>query len=269
MNSFGWEVFWWVICRALRQVVTPISYWRSGCTFPYILFFRHFESWTPLTPEPSSFIAQCWKICRMRPQERKLIWEAVYDCLLFDLKIPQLLTADFSKILKHSVAFSGISPVYSLNLCTTLTLLNLPCQGRWGGPWKTLWRLVVGGSQGVWWPFHYSRSLPFHACPFPPSFPAEHLRRKGKRIQEGGTKAVNLPASVLPFTKAKALSKNTSSSWTGQDQILRIMNLGYFFPLKGKKNQLQRHLLMAWSRFILLLFKASSAGSLCQKYRSH
>lgn len=117
MNSFGWEVFWWVICRALRQVVTPISYWRSGCTFPYILFFRHFESWTPLMPEPSSFIAQCWKICRMRPQERKLIWEAVYDCLLFDLKIPQLLTADFSKILKHSVAFSGISPVYSLNLC--------------------------------------------------------------------------------------------------------------------------------------------------------
>lgn len=62
--------------------------------------------------------------------------------------------------------------------------LDSPCQGRWGGPWKTLWRLVVGGSQGVWWPFHYSRSLPFHACPSPPSFPAEHLHRKGNTLEK-------------------------------------------------------------------------------------
>lgn len=72
------------------------------------------------------------------------------------------------------------SSVCCFDLHIPFLFLSLPCQGRWGGPWKTLWRLVVGGSQGVWWPFHYSRSLPFHACPFPPSFPAEHLRAKGK-----------------------------------------------------------------------------------------
>lgn len=80
--------------------------------------------------------------------------------------------------------------------CTTFLWLSSPCQGRWGGPWKTLWRLVVGGSQGVWWPFHYSRSLPFHACPFPPSFPAEHLHRKGKYIGKGEAERVKLPTEV-------------------------------------------------------------------------
>lgn len=74
--------------------------------------------------------------------------------------------------------------------------LSSPCQGRWGGPWKTLWRLVVGGSQGVWWPFHYSRSLPFHACPFPPSFPAEHLHRERKYIGKGEAERVKLPTAV-------------------------------------------------------------------------
>lgn len=98
INNFRRGGFWdvlWSICRILCQVVNPISYWRSGCTFPYILFFRHFvESWTPLTPAAFSLVtAWWWKICNTWPQKRKLIWEAIYDCarLLFDLKIPQLL----------------------------------------------------------------------------------------------------------------------------------------------------------------------------------
>lgn len=101
------------------------------------------------------------------------------------------------------------------DLCPTALLLSSPCQGRWGGPWKTLWRLVVGGSQGVWWPFHYSRSLPFHACPFPPSFPAEHLHRKGKYIAKGEVKGVKLPTAV----------QRNSSSLQKQGKKINIFQL--------------------------------------------
>lgn len=60
----------------------------------------------------------------------------------------------------------------------------IPCRERWGGLRKTLWRLV-GGSQGVWWPFHCSQSLPVHACPCPPSFPAERLEHNKQEYFNG------------------------------------------------------------------------------------
>lgn len=131
--------------------------------------------------------------------------------------------------------------------------------GRLFGDWW--WAAAKGfGDHSIIVGHSHSTLVHFHLL-----FQQSTFREKENGFKEVAQRQWNLPASVLPAYKSKnTFSKNTSSNWTGQDQMLRTMNFGYV-ALEVKKNQLQRHLLMAWSRFILLLFKASSAGSLCQK----
>lgn len=118
--------------------------------------------------------------------------------------------------------------------CTVVTCIPYSCfwtylvkeggavHGRLFGDWW--WAAAKGfGDHSIIVGHSHSTLVHFHLL-----FQQSTFREKENGFKEVAQRQWNLPASVLPAYKSKnTFSNNTSSNWTGQDQMLRTMNFGY------------------------------------------